>query len=488
MTEARRQSTPDTGGSPNPIRSTRRTIARAVGGYVGLVVVPGILAVVAIRLWGGAGPVAGQAANAEPDPQSWLYRLLLAVAVIVLASQLIGAVAVRLGQPKVIGEMAAGILLGPTILGATAPDVQRWLFPAEVIPPLEVLANFGVIFFMFFVGLELPLDAMRRRRSAAVVLGHAGIAIPFLAGVVLGVTVLDRFRPDGVHPVVFAPFCGLALSITAFPVLARILAERGLHRTPIGALGLACAGIGDLTAWCLLTVIIAERRSGSAADVVVTVVLALAFALLMTLVVRPGLARFLARDRAAAGTVAAITLLALLLLSAWATELIGVHAIFGAFVAGLVMPRDSPVVREFADRLEGLTIWLLLPLFFATVGLKTSFGAIGGAGIWLIALAVVVVAMTTKMGSIAAGGRFLGMDRHDSASLAVMMNCRGLTEIVVLNIGLSLHIIDADLFAVLVLMALVTTALTGPLLGLLWRDGKPRGRLAPHRTDHGIRP
>ncbi|MGH3802899.1 MAG: cation:proton antiporter, partial [Pseudonocardiaceae bacterium] len=396
------------------------------------------------------------------DTQALLYQLLLAVSVIVLLAHALGAVAARLGQPRVIGEMASGMLLGPTVLGMAVPDVQGWLFPAQIVPSLDVLAQFGIIFFMFLVGFELPLDSLRHSSRSAVILGHAGIAIPFLAGAVLGLTVLQPYCPDGIGAVPFVLFCGLALSITAFPILARILAERGLHRTPVGALGLACAGIGDITAWCMLTVVIAEVRSGSPGGVVLTVLLTAVFGLLMAFVVRPVLARWL--GRAQAGSLASITLLVVILLSAWGTEWIGVHVIFGAFLAGAVMPRSSPLVRGFADRLEGLTMWLMLPLFFATVGLKTSLGGLGNAGAWLIGLVLIVVAMASKVVSTAVAGRFLGIEWHDSWSLGVMMNCRGLTELVVLNIGLSLGIIGPELFAVLVLMALVTTGMTGPLL------------------------
>ncbi|WP_158887110.1 cation:proton antiporter [Amycolatopsis anabasis] len=446
---------------------------KEMGSYLALVIVPVALAVLAVRVWGGATPGPG-----VPDPgsaagattETTLYRLLLAVAVIVSTAHGLGALAARLGQPRVIGELVAGLLLGPLVLGAVLPEVQGWVFPAQIGPALDVLAQLGVIFFMFLVGLELPLGTLRRDGRSAVVLGHAGIALPFLAGAVLGLTLLERYRPANIGVVPFVLFCGLALSITAFPVLARILAERGLHRTPVGALGLACAGIGDITAWCLLTFVIAEVRSDGAMGAVAgTVALTVLFGLMMAFVVRPLLAGWLRRfaDREKAGNLVAMTLLVVILLSAWGTERIGVHAIFGAFVAGAVMPRSSPPVRRFADRLEGLTMWLMLPLFFATVGLKTSVDGLGNAGVWLAGLVILVVAMVTKIVGTAVAGRFVGLERRASWSVGVMMNCRGLTELVVLNIGLSLGVIGPDLFAVLVLMALFTTAMTGPLLSRL---------------------
>ncbi|GAA5076531.1 cation:proton antiporter [Nocardia iowensis] len=446
-------------------RSDSRSWARAAASYLGLVIVPIALAAIAFQVWGASGSHDPLPVDSTVTDTHRLYRLLLAAAVIVLLAHALGAVAASLGQPKVIGEMVAGILLGPTVFGAAAPYAQQWLFPAVIVPSLDVLAQFGVIFFMFLVGLELPLDSLRHSSRSAVVIGHAGIAIPFLSGAVLGLTLLEPYRPATVDAVPFVLFCGLALSITAFPVLARILTERDLQRTRVGALGLACAGVGDITAWCLLTLVIVQVRNGSPTAVVRTVLLTVAFGLVLVFVVRPLLARLLGKARA--GSVASMVLLVGILVSALGTEWIGVHAIFGAFLAGAVMPRSSPVVRGFADRLEGLTMWLMLPLFFATVGLKTSLGGVSDSGAWLLCLVLVVVAMASKVLSTVGAGRLLGIERRESWILGVLMNCRGLTELVVLDIGLSLGLIGPELFGLLVLMALVTTGVTGPLLSRL---------------------
>ncbi|GIG59600.1 hypothetical protein Lfu02_39720 [Longispora fulva] len=411
-------------------------------------------------------PPAAATPAALPADQVF-YRLLLAALVVVAVAHAAGAFLRRLGQPPVVGEIAAGFLLGPSVLGLLAPGVEAALFPAGILPFLDVLAQLGLILFMFVVGRDLPLAELRGSGGTAIVVGHATIATPFLVGVLVARILPEGYRPPGVPALVFALFCGVALSVTAFPVLARILTDRGLADTPVGALGMATAGVGDVTAWCVLALVVTVVRGGSPVTVLRTVALTIAFGALMWWVVRPLLARY-ATSR--------VALLFVVLLSALATDRIGVHAIFGAFLAGVVMPRGSAVVAGFAQRVEGLTVWLMLPLFFATVGLRLHLEELGGQG-WLVLLFVLAAAVGGKVVGTLAPARAAGLDLRTSVGLATMMNCRGLTEIVVLNVGLSLGVISPRLFAVLVAMALVTTAMTGPLLSRLPRSPATRPEL-----------
>jgi Kef-type K+ transport system membrane component KefB len=394
-----------------------------------------------------AAPVPRPAFRDEAVP-----ALLLAIVVVVVAARLLAALAVRFGQPGVVGEIAAGLLLGPSALGAVLPGARTMLFPDEIVPILGALAELGVIFFMFLVGRELRLDVLRGHGTRCVVIGHAGIAVPFLFGVLVAVFVLDPFRPAGTDPMPFAVFCGVALSVTAFPVLARIVADRGLDGTRIGSFALATGGVSDVLAWCALAFVIA----GSALR---TMVLTAVFVTLMWTVVRPLLRRLAGRGRGLT-----VTLLATILVAAAVGELIGIGVIFGAFVAGVCAPRDSSAVTEFADRLARPTMVLTLPLFFAVVGLRTDIGAVlTGAGAVATA-AVLVAGVAGKLAGVGVPARLVGLRPRAALGLAVMMNCRGLTEIVVLQLGLSHGLLSGELFTVFVVMALVTTTMTGPLL------------------------
>ncbi|KAA2250942.1 sodium:proton exchanger [Solihabitans fulvus] len=440
--------------------------------YLAFAVVPAFAVVLVVRMeegrlgagTAGQGATSGVTLVAPPE----VYKLLLAVAVIVAAAYGAGSLFKRLGQPRVVGEIVLGILLGPSALGLLFPQLEHWLFTPSIASSLDMLAQFGVIFFMFLTGLELPIARLRGSGPMAVVLGHACIAAPMLLGVVLASTLSSRYRPQHIGAVPFMLFCGLALSITAFPVLARILVERGLAKHRLGVLGLTTAGIGDVTAWCLLAVVVASVRSQSLSGSLFIVLWTVLFGLFVQFVVRAPLARLL-RSLAAAGRREAVMIVVVttVLVSALATERIGVHPIFGAFIAGLIMPRDAIMVHEVAHRIQGFTGWVMLPLFFATVGLKTHIGGLGGAAGWGVCGLIVAVAIFGKFFGTAVPARLLGNDWRSSLGLAAMMNCRGLTELVVLNLGLSLGVILPDLFAMLVVMTVVTTMLTGPLLNRL---------------------
>jgi len=394
-----------------------------------------------------------------------LATLLLATVVIVVATQLLGALAVRLNQPRVLGEITAGLLLGPSALGLVAPGVVRFLFSPDVVYFLGALAELGVIFFMFQVGRELPFSLLRGSGTTTVVVGHAGIAVPFLVGVLTAAGPLAGYRESQVPATAFVVFCGVALSITAFPVLARILVDRGLHDTRFGALGMATAGVSDATAWCVLALVVAVVHGGSAGTALRTVLLTVVLAAVMWWGLRPLLVR-LARHAAETGRhrgTVMTTMLLTTLSAAAAAEAIGVGAIFGAFLAGVVAPRSAPLVEEFGYRLDGPTHWLLLPLFFATTGLAVDIWRLSTSAGWTLVV-IVLAGVGGKLLGIVLPARLSGLDGSSAMGLGVMMNCRGLTEIVVLKIGLTLGVIPVDLFTVFLVMALLTTAMTGPLL------------------------
>ncbi|MEU7120544.1 cation:proton antiporter [Streptomyces zaomyceticus] len=421
------------------------------------------------------------ATSAIRDP---LPDILIALPVVILACKAGAQLVRRVGQPPVVGEMLVGILLGPSLLGWVWPDAAAWLFPASVLPYLGVLGNLGLLAFMFLVGLELDLGSLRGHSKTAVAVSQASIAVPLLLGSLLALGMYGSFAPDGVERLQFVMFIAVSMSITAFPVLARILTDRGLYRTRVGALAMACAAVDDVTAWCLLAVVVALAQSSSPFEAVTTAVAAIAFTLAMYYVVRPVLARWAARaERAYTESVVLIVLFSGLCLSALATDEIGVHALFGAFLFGVVTPRGSRVIERQAARLRAFTVPVLLPLFFVTTGLKTDMSLLASdPRQWLWAAAVLAVAVLAKWGGAASSARVAGQNWRDALSIGALMNCRGLTELVVLNIGLSLGVIGPDLFTILVLMALLTTAVTSPALSLI-RRGAPEEELPEPAAD-----
>lgn len=395
-----------------------------------------------------------------------LSRLLLQVVVIVVAARLVGMLFRRIGQPSVIGEMLAGILLGPSLFGLLFPGALDALFPAASLGSLKMFSQVGVILFMFLVGMDLDLRHLREKAHSAVMVSHASIMLPMLLGVALALFLYRSQAPAGVAFSSFALFMGIAMSITAFPVLARILEERGLSKTPLGNASIACAAVDDVTAWCLLAVVVALARSHGMAPAFLTIGLAIAFVGLMLLVVRPWVDRTLAKTRLQGRTIMAGTVV-FAFASAWVTEVIGIHALFGAFLAGVVAPSDRAFRAGLRERLEVLVSVLLLPLFFAFTGLRTQIGLIDDAASWLMCAAVIAVAVAGKLGGSMFAARWTGMSWRDSFSIGALMNTRGLMELIVLNIGYDLGILSQKVFAVMVIMALVTTFMTGPLLGIV---------------------
>ncbi|HEV2847082.1 MAG TPA: cation:proton antiporter [Thermoanaerobaculia bacterium] len=399
-----------------------------------------------------------------------LSILLLQIVVIVVAARSVGAVFNKFGQPRVIGEMVAGILLGPSLLGWLAPAAQASLFPPDSLGALRMLSQIGVILFMFVVGTELDLDHLREKAHAAVIVSHASIVLPFFLGTASALFLYSSLAPAGVPFSAFALFLGVSMSITAFPVLARIIEERRLSGTYLGTTAIACAAVDDVTAWCLLAVVVALAKAASLTGAVWTIGLSLLFIGAMLFLVRPRLSR-ITEQRSGKGAWAGgpgllAGLFAFIFASALATEVIGIHALFGAFLAGVCMPRDAKLRQFLRERLETFTTVFLLPLFFAFTGLRTEVGLLNDWWGWMLCLAIIALAIVGKLVGSMLAARWTGMSWGDSFSLGALMNTRGLVELIVLNIGLDLGILSPKIFAMLVLMALITTFMTGPLLAL----------------------
>ena len=413
------------------------------------------------------GPTSAAHAHA---PVGTLLHVLLALAVVIVAARGMGALFRRLGQPPVIGEVLVGILLGPSLLGRVAPPIYAYLLPATVAPYLGVLSQVGVILYMFLVGLELDPALWKQRGALALAISHGGIMAPFLMGAALSLVLYPIFSTSVVPFTVFALFIGASLSVTAFPVLARILSDRGIQRSKLGLLALTSAAAADATAWCLLAVVASIASSSGTGGGLVTTTLTVGYVALMWFVVRPIAVWILMRHLRAGhgvgqGTLAFIVVA--LLLSSLATEYIGIHALFGAFLLGAILPHDGPLAHGLREKLEDVVAVLLLPAFFAFTGMRTHLALIEGPGEWALCLLIIGVASLGKFGGTALTARFAGLAWREAASLGVLMNTRGLMELVVLNLGLDLGILSPTVFAMMVVMALVTTVATSPLLQLL---------------------
>ena len=393
---------------------------------------------------------------------------LLAVAIVMLVARLFGALAVKVSQPRVMGEVVAGITLGPTIFGWLAPGLQASLFPADILPAFGIAANLGLVFYMFLVGLELDPKQLKGRVSQAAAISNTSVALPMILGIAVALPLYKLVGPDKKF-LAFALFMGVAMSITAFPVLARILVERRMLKRPVGALTLACAAIDDVTAWFLIALATAVATQGGTGEVIKTIALAVAFTLFMVLIVRRLLARastaFDEAGRVPGGWIVAI--FAGILLSAFATEEIGIAVIFGAFIMGMVMPRNAGLTEDVTHRIEDFVVILLLPMFFAYTGLRTNIGLLDRPLLWGITLLLIAVAVIGKFFGAMIAARITGFSWRPAAVIGTLMNTRGLTELIVLNLALEKGVISDALFAMLVIMALVTTFMAGPMLKLL---------------------
>lgn len=400
-----------------------------------------------------------------------LAILLLQILTIIVTARAFGFVCQKVGLPTVIGEIAAGIFLGPSFLAQQFPAYSAFLFPAPSLGNLQFLSQIGLILFMFVIGMELNLNVLKGRARDAVVVSHASIILPFTLGFALAYFLYEKFAPGGVHFLSFALFIGISMSITAFPVLARIVQERGLHRTKLGALVITCAAADDITAWCLLAVVIAVVKAGSIVSALYTVLMAVGYVFIMLRVIRPFLRRLgeVYADRESLSKPVVAVFFLLLLLSSYATEVIGIHALFGAFLAGVIMPPNMKFRSIFIEKVEDVAIVLLLPLFFVFTGLRTQIGLLDNVGLWKVCFAIVAVAVTGKFIGSALAARFVGQSWRESLMVGALMNTRGLMELIVLNIGYDLGVLTPEIFAMLVIMALVTTFMTGPSLSLIDR-------------------
>jgi len=412
----------------------------------------------------------GDVLGAVTSKNDALMHVLLALAVIIVTARAVGFLFAMMKQPPVIGEVIAGLVLGPSLLGRFVPDASTFLLPPSVAPFLAVLSQVGVLLYMFMVGLELDLDLVKNQSRATLAISHASIVVPFLLGSGLALLLYPRLSAADVSFTVFALFCGVAMSVTAFPVLARILTDRRLHKSPLGTVALTCAAVDDVTAWCLLAFVVsvANTRLESAFE---TLGLSGAFLVLMLAVVRPRVRKLVARmdsEKPVSKTAIALALVAVLI-SALATEWIGIHAIFGAFVMGAIVPHESALARELAHKLEDVVVILLLPAFFAYTGMRTQIGLVAGVSQWLLCGLVIAAASAGKFGGTLLAARLAGLGTRDAAALGILMNTRGLMELIVLNIGLDLKVISPTLFAMFVIMAVVTTLATTPILHVLAR-------------------
>ena len=393
--------------------------------------------------------------------------LILQIGTILIVARLVGWLFGKFHQPRVVGEMVAGILLGPSLLGWLAPEISATLFPAQSLGHLNSLSQVGLLIFMFLVGLELDLTHLRELGRAAVMTSQVSIIAPFVLGSSFALYLYPRLSDPNVSAAGFVLFMGAAMSVTAFPVLARILTESKMLRTRVGSVAIACAAVDDVTAWCILAgITVIVRSSSLELPVWFTLGGLVAFVLVMVFVVRRALRKLEAayerRGHLTQGLIAII--LMVVLASGWITESLGVHALFGAFLAGVVMPRHDELSEELSGKFEALVVVLLLPIYFALTGLRSSIFLITGARMWLYAAAIIALAVAGKLGGSLLSARLNGMTWRESAAIGVLMNTRGLVELVILNIGLDLGILSPALFSIMVLMALVTTLMTTPLL------------------------
>lgn len=394
---------------------------------------------------------------------------ILQLIIIMIVARIMGYLFQLIGQPLVIGEIVAGLILGPSVLGALAPQLSAFIFPERSIDILQQLSQLGLIFFMFIIGMELDLKSFRKSANKAILISIASIVIPFISGVLLAYYLYGNYVAQHIKFTGFALFMGTTMCITAFPILARIVQERKLTRTPVGTMAITVAAIGDVVAWCILAVVIAFVKARGISQSLVTIALSILYILLMFYLVKPFMYRvgrvYSSRETMGKPIVAFVFLV--ILISSLFTEAIGIHALFGAFMAGVVMPENLGFKRIFTEKIEDVSLVVLLPLFFVSTGLRTEVGLINSGHLWLVCFIIILIAVVGKFGGTLLASRYAGLNWNHSLTLSVLMNAKGLMELIVLNIGYDLGILSPEVFAMLVLMALVTTILTGPGLNLI---------------------
>ena len=398
-----------------------------------------------------------------------LAILLLQIITIIIVARIFGWIFRKIGQPSVIGEIIAGIFLGPSLIGHYFPEYSAVLFPIESLGNLGFLSQIGLILFMFVIGMELDLKVLKNKANDAVVISHASIVIPFALGVGLSYFIYQQFAPKGVDFLSFSLFMGIAMSITAFPVLARIVQERGIHKTRLGTIVITCAAADDITAWCLLAAVIAIVKAGSFTSSLYVILMASLYVTMMLFVVKPFLKKIgdlYASKESLSKPVVAIFLLTLII-SSYLTEIIGIHALFGAFITGAIMPDISKFRIIFIEKVEDVALILLLPLFFVFTGLRTQIGLLNDPYLWKVTAGIIAVAVAGKFIGSALAAKFVGQNWRDSLTIGALMNTRGLMELIVLNIGYDLGVLTSQIFTMMVIMALFTTFMTGPAIDLI---------------------
>lgn len=413
-----------------------------------------------------------------------LSILLFQIIVILIAVRLFSYLFRKIGQPGVIGEIVAGIVLGPSLLGLFFPDVFNTLFPTDSLTNLNLLSQIGLILFMFVIGMEVDFSVLKNKMNETLVISHAGIVVPFFLGTVISFWVYEEYAADKTDFLPFALFIGISMSITAFPVLARIIQERNLTKTPIGILSIASAANDDVTAWCLLAIVIAVAKAGTFVSALYTVGLTLLFIAVMFLVIRPFLKKIgelYANSEVINKSFVGFIFL-ILVISSTATEIIGIHALFGAFIAGVIMPVNLGFRKVMMEKVEDISLIFFLPLFFAFTGLRTEIGLINTPELWGICLIFITIAILGKLGGCGIAARLVGESWKDSLIIGTLMNTRGLMELVALNIGYEMGVLPPEIFVILVIMALITTFMTTPLLNLVEKIFASVEKIEHHTT------
>lgn len=412
--------------------------------------------------------------------------LLLQIITILFFVRIFGWICQKIGQPTVIGEIIAGVVLGPSVLGLLFPDISNLIFPASSIGNIKLLSEIGLILFMFIVGMELDLKVLKNRADDAVLISHSCIALLFTSGAALAYFIYPYFTHPDARFIPFALFMGIAMSITAFPVLARIVHERGLNKTPLGAMVITCAAFDDVTAWCLLAAVIAIAKAGTFVSSLFVILFAVSYVIIMFKLVRPFLKRVadLQTSKNIINKSVVGIFFLILFLSSYTTSIIGIHPLFGAFLAGVIMPQNLNFRKLFIDKIEDISLLILLPLFFVYTGLNTEIGLLNDSSLWILCLIIIALATAGKFLGGTLVSRFAGFDWKSSMTIGALMNTRGLMELVVLNIGLDLGILSSEVFAMMVVMALTTTFLTSPLLNLIDRifSNKPVTDISERKT------
>ncbi len=398
-----------------------------------------------------------------------LAIMLLQIIIILTVARIVGYLFSRIGQQAVIGEITAGIILGPSLLGWLFPEIFSFLFPVSSLSNLQLLSQIGLVLFMFIIGMELDINSLKSRASEAILVSHVSIVFPYFLGVGLAYFLYTSYAPQNISFIAFALFMGIAMSITAFPVLARILKERNMTKTPVGTMAIISAAIGDISAWCILPFVIAIARAGDVSNAWSSIMLSLIYVVAMVFAVRPLLQKLSERffaDGNIHSTFTAVVFL-ILLASAYVSEVIGIHALFGAFLAGAIMPTNFSLRNLFTERIEDVSTFLLMPLFFAYTGLRTQIGLLNEPHLWSICGIIVLIAVVGKFIGSSVPAKLIGQTWRESLSIGALMNTRGLMELIVLNIGYDLGILTPEIFTMMVFMALATTLMTGPALNII---------------------